>query len=212
MKTRITLIAMIALATPTASILPGCTMLGIERSQDLSEHVDETVASMDDYGDSRTELFATLAKLASEPREDLNSRFKSFSRSVDRVVSSEEDLRDSLADMRSTAKTRFLAWSEANQAYEDKDMRLGSQQQRMAAAEKFQDTVLDADRMLVESAAFVAYVKDLRRVLSNDLSDRGVSGVSGYTEKARGLDKELTEMSAPIRARLVSTFDSSAAN
>jgi len=78
---------------------------------------------------------------------------------------------------------------------------------RSDAAESFESTVVEADLMLVQSAAFVAYIKDLSRVLSNDLTDSGVSGVSNDTQKAGGFDAELVEMSKPIRSRLVAAAD-----
>jgi hypothetical protein len=195
--------ALATLAALGAVFAAGCASKGYEKSKDLAERIDATVASMDVYAASRTAAFASMAALESEPLAGLPAKFEDFSKSVDHVASADESLRDSLAEMRTSARRRFQAWGEENFAYEDEEMRTQARQRRTQAVESFKKTVKDADAMLVQSAGFVAYLSELRQVLSNDLSTKGVEGVSGFTDKARDSNHELDGMAAPVRSSLV---------
>ncbi len=199
-------ISLAVLAVMAGALASSCASdKGYQKSEDLADRIDDTVAAMDRYGASRTEAFASMSALQTEPAENLTAKFEVFSKSVDRVIASDESLRSSVAVMKATAHRRFQSWGEENLSYEDKQMRERSQSRRSDAADDFQDTVKDADEMLVESAGFVTYLSDLRRVISNDLSQNGIASAEKFSEKARDSNEDLDERSVSIRSSLVAT-------
>ncbi len=200
MRTRTTLAA---LAIAAAALASGCaTKRGYQKSEYLADEVHACVASVDAYGIHRQASFESMNALVAEPLENRPAKFETFNTSVERVVAADGALRESITAMKASAAARFKAWGEENVSYTDNDMQVRSQESRAVAAETFRRAAVDADAMLAQSAGFVTYLSDLRKVLSNDLSDNGVEGVKGFAEKARASNGKLDEMTRPTRTSL----------
>jgi hypothetical protein len=197
-----------ALALAAAGLAAGCaSKKGYQRSEYLADEVHACVASVDAYGTSRQASFESMNALLSEPVEGRPAKFETFNSSVDRVVAADGSLRGSITAMKASAATRFQSWGEENVSYRDADMQVRSQKSRAEAAETFRLAAVDADAMLVQSASFVAYLSDLRRILSNDLSEKGVAGVADFAAKARVSNGHLDEMTRPTRTSLEAAAD-----
>jgi len=204
MRTRIHLAGLAFLA---AALATGCASKGYQRSEQVSDSIHGTVAAVDAYGTSRKDSFDSMCALVAEPLDNLPAKFEAFNTSVDRVVSADGSLRGAVASMKSTAGARFQAWGRENVSYSDADMQIQSQKFRAEAAEVFRKAAQDSDAMLECSAGFVAYLSDLRKILSNDLTPKGVAGVSGFAAKARASNDRLDEMARPTRVSLGAAAD-----
>jgi hypothetical protein len=204
MRTRTSLAGLAILATAFSS---GCASKGYQRSENLADEIHATVAAVDAYGVSRQASFESMNALVAEPLESLPARFEKFNSSVDRVVSADGSLRGSLAKMKTSANERFKEWGEQNVSYADNDMQLQSQKNRADATGPFRKAVDDTDAMLEQSTGFVTYLTDLRKILANDLSPKGVASVSEFTAKARVSNAQLDELARPARTSLGAAAD-----
>jgi hypothetical protein len=204
MRTRTILAAAAVLAGVFAS---GCASRGNRKPEELVDRIHGTVAAVDACVTSRETAFDSMGALVAEPIEDLPARFETFKTDVDRVVSADGTLRGAVAAMMSAASARYRAWGRENQAYTDKDRKVRAEKSRAEAAEAFLKVAKDTDAMLEKSAGFVAGLSDLRKVLTTDLTPKGVAGVADFTAKARVSSGRLDEMALPIRNRLVAAAD-----
>jgi hypothetical protein len=184
-----------------------CATSGYKKAENLADTIDVTVAAVDAHDVSRQASLDSMDSLVAKPHDNLAARFEAFNASVDRVVSTDAKLRGAVEAMKASATKRFDAWGEQNRSYADKDMRVQSEESREDAEEAFGDAARDADGMVEQSAGFVSYLSDLRKVLSNDLSEKGVADAADFAAKARTSSGKLDDMVRPIRKSLGAAAD-----
>jgi len=184
-----------------------CATSGHRKAENLAGTIDVTVAAVDAHDVSRQASLDSMDSLVAKPHDNLSARFEAFNSSVDRVVSTDAKLRGAVDSMKASAAKRFDAWGAQNRSYADKDMRIQSEENRVEAEEAFSEAAKDADGMLEQSAGFVSYLSDLRKVLSNDLSEKGVADAADFAAKARTTSGKLDDMARPIRKSLGAAAD-----
>ena len=205
MRTRIAFVAPALLA---AALVAGCSSTrGHQNSKALEDSIRDTVAAVDTCGSCRSAALASMNTVLAEPIENLDARYATFDGCVDRVVASDASLRSAVAAMKSSAAERYRSWGEESLTYDDDEMQVRSQKGRSEARESFRGIEIDVDAMLLQSAAFVTYLSDFRRVLSNDLSRKGVADVRDFAEKAQDSSDDLDGMGKDLRKKLGTAAD-----
>jgi hypothetical protein len=191
------------------ALAAGCaSRTGQQRSGDLEVRIQDTVGAVDSYGASRAAALDSMNMLIGEPLENLEAKFETFNTCVDRVVTSDRSLRGCVDAMKTSANARYRAWGEDNIAYADEDMQVRSQESRAEATASFRAIEKDSEAMLDQSTGFVTYLVDFRRVLSNDLSRKGVTGVRDFARKALASDGELEDLARALRKKLGAAAES----
>lgn len=185
-----------------ASLAAGCAASGYERSQDVADAMRAAVAAAESFGRARQAAFDAMNALAEEPLENLPAKFKTFSASVDGVTGAESYFRSSVVDAKTSAGRRFQAWEREDATYSNPSIQARSQQRRAEARGAVDKAGADADAMLEQAAGFVSYLSDLRKLLSNDLTPKGVAGIADLARNARAANGRLDQMARPTIASL----------
>jgi PBP1b-binding outer membrane lipoprotein LpoB len=203
-----TAIAAVAVVAVVASLAAGCaSSSGYEKSQDTAGAMKAAVDSATAFSNSRQAAFDTMNTLTAEPLDGLPAKFQAFSAAVDTVVSSEASFRTSIAGMKSASASRFEAWKAEDATYTNPAIQARSQQRRGEAQDIVNKASADADAMLVQAANFTSYLSDLRKLLSNDLTPKGVAGISDLAGNARASNGRLHQMAQPTIASLTAASD-----
>jgi hypothetical protein len=194
-------------AVAVALVAAGCASRGYEKSQDTASAMQAAVTSANAFGSSRQGAFDAMNALTAEPLDGLPAKFEAFSKAVDGVVAAEGSFRSSVAGMKSAAAARFDAWEKEDATYTNPAIQERSRQRRAESQETVSKASTDADAMLEQAAGFVSYLSDLRKLLSNDLTPKGVAGVSDLAQNARASNGRLHQMAQPTLASLTAAAD-----
>jgi len=197
-------IAAVALASVAAA---GCASKGYEKSQDTAGAMQAAVASANAFGASRQTAFDAMNALTAEPLEGLPAKFEAFSKAVDSVAASEGSFRSAVAGMKSASAARFQAWEKEDATFENPAIQARSQQRRGEAQETVNKASADCDATLEQAAGFVSYLSDLRKLLSNDLTPKGVAGIADLAQNARASNGRLHQLAQPTLASLTAASD-----
>lgn len=187
----------VAASIVAAALAAGCASQGYQKSQDTAGAMQAAVDSANAFGSARQGAFDTMNALTSEPYEGLPAKFDAFNKAVDGVVSAEANFRSSIAGMKSAAAARFEAWEKEDATYTNPAIQARSQQRRGEAQGAVTKASTDADAMLEQAAGFVSFLGDLRKLLSNDLTPKGVAGVDDLVRNAKASNGRLHQMATP---------------
>lgn len=187
----------LSVALVAAFAVSGCASRGYGKSEDTAHVMQAAVESTQTFGVSRQAAFDAMNQLTSEPYEGLPAKFESFSSAVDVVASSEKALRSGIGSIRPAASSRFAAWEKENATFENAGIQARSQQRLTEAQAMVEKAAAGGDSMLEQAGAFVSYLNDLRKLLSNDLTPKGVAGCADLVQNARSSNGRLHTMATP---------------
>jgi hypothetical protein len=109
--------------------------------------------------------------------------------------------------MQGAARKRFADWEASEAAYTTESIRARSQQNRGEAERLFQASVDAAAEMDRQGKGFVAYISDIRMLLSNDLTPRGVESTKDLAQNAKASNGKLHQLTQPTIAALRAAAD-----
>ena len=102
---------------------------------------------------------------------------------------------------------KFVALLAEDATYTNPAIQARSQQRRGEAQDVVNKASADADAMLQQAGTFTSYLADLRKLLSNDLTPKGVASISDLAQNARASNGRLHQMAQPTIASLTAASD-----
>lgn len=196
-----------AIVFAVAVLAAGCASKGYQQSQDTAGAMQAAVTSANAFGASRQGAFDAMNSLTAEPLDGLPAKFEAFSKAVDSVAAAEASFRSSVAGMKAAAAARFQAWEADDATLTNPAIQARSQQNRSEAQGTVAKASGDADAMLEQAAGFVSYLSDLRQMLSNNLTPKGISSVADLAQNARASNGRLHQMAQPTLASLTAASE-----
>jgi hypothetical protein len=127
---------------------------------------------------------------------------------VDGVTSAGADLEKSIAGMKEAAGKRFADWEAGEAAYTTEAVPARSQQRRGEARGLFDASVAAAEEMDRQGKGFMAFLVDIRMLLSNDLTPKGIEGTKDLVQNARASNGRLHQLTQPTVTALKAAADS----
>ncbi len=185
-------LAALALA---AALIAGCSSTGYDKASDTASSLQKAAEGIDQSSNQVEAVLTALSDLANNPGADLKPQYKKFDTSVSTLFSTAEDVASAATGMKEKGNDYFKSWDEQLAQIKNEDIKHRSAERRLEVQKRF----TDVKRSYLESSdafkPFMSDLKDIRTVLSTDLTVGGVASIKGVAGKA---DKD----AVPLRSAL----------
>jgi uncharacterized phage infection (PIP) family protein YhgE len=176
-----------------AVIFSGCATSGYKQAdktgQGIAEFRDEVLNVKKAVDESMTALNQTAEAAATDPRK----AFDTFSKSVDKVESARNKAAKRAADVKAAGAEYFKQWEAQLATISNPDTRALAQKRK----DKLNETFSKVGPLLEEAKKdfdpFLANLKDLRTLLSQDLTVAGVDAAKSPIKKSRASGVKVQE-------------------
>ncbi len=194
------LLATLLLASVT--FISGCMTTGRDRSVDTSKSIE---AVEKDIRKMLVQIDATgssLGALVMADQPNLDKSFATYSKSLDKLENEGENLLSQVDDMKAEKKEYFSEWEKQGDTFTNPEIRRLSETRRNELA-KIYDSVPEA--AIGIRGSYNAYLKNLMEIkqyLSNDLTPKGVEGITPIVEQSAHEREALKASLQPVLAAL----------
>jgi len=200
----------VALTALCATLMAGCTTSssGYKKSDKTGDAI-KTVR--DDIGTVKIAVDGTLTGLdglVASATTDPRGPFEAFAKSVDKLDSAAAKTQKDAATMRERADAYFQQWETQNSGVKSEEIRKLSQERRAKVQDTFSRIRSAAQDAKDSLPAYQSDLKDLRTILSSDLTVAGIDASKKVIEKTKAsglqvqknLDKLIDEMNSVATA------------
>ncbi len=191
----------LAAALLLAPALPACTSNSGAQRIDSTTSTMAGIESLLDEGEARLDtVIASLDQM--EQAENLDRSFREFDRNLRAVEDTAAKVRSRRVALQANAAEHIIQWrAEERQITGERAQEISDQRRR-----EFERTVSNVgselDDLGVAYEPLIARLRDLRSVLSNDLTRPGVERARPLRDNAIDLAQELRDQSAETRAAI----------
>ena len=169
----------------TAAFSAGCHTVGYDKSDATAQSYKAAAAEVQTQSRALETTMAALQDLLNKPAGDLRPQFEWYKISLDRLVDAAERTEKTGHAMRKKGADYLETWNRelATMTYEY--VRKSSETRRVEVGQD-----LDAINQRYEESAnvvgpLIAYLEDIRRALSTDLTPGGLAAVKGIVTNAQ---------------------------
>lgn len=164
--------------------LAGCTSTGYQKGDVAAVSMQKAAGEVQVESQAMDKSIAALKDLVEQPNGDLRPYFKRFSRSVDQLIASAQRTENTGQRMREKNAAYLQAWDQQLQTIEYQHIRELSEARKAEVTTR----VGAVDRRYQESQAavqpLIAYLLDIRKALSADLTPGGLDALKGIVQNA----------------------------
>lgn len=160
-------------------LLAGCATSPVERQQSVTDSLTDV---KNDMTAARTQLNSTIASLNSLVQADPNhlvDAYQQYASDVSALNRRAEDIRESRGEMREHRDDWLAEWSESFENVQNRELKQVSEERRGQIASRFNDIATSLDQANDSLRPLLHNLDDVRQVVGNDLTERGVSAVAG---------------------------------
>ncbi|HIJ88639.1 MAG TPA: DUF2959 family protein [Desulfuromonadales bacterium] len=181
-----------------ASFLGGCATTGMDRSVKTSNSIkdmDSEIRKMDVQLDVTA---ASLEALVRSEKSDLKKPFHTYSNELEKLEHEGKKVIKRLDDMKSHSKEYFGEWEKQGDTFTNAEIRNLSDQRRSKLAEIYAQVPAAG---LGIKGAYNEYLIDLKEILkylSNDLTPKGIEGITPVAGKSVQNLNALKESLKPV--------------
>jgi hypothetical protein len=184
--------------------LCGCATTGYQMSDTTAAGLQRASQNLSTETRTLEATLTSLNDLVNKPTGDLRTQFLLFSRSLDQATASSHATQDSLNDVRREGTTYFSTWDRQSTNITNADIRTRSQARRKEVGEQFDSTLGRFRDAQSAVKPVLAYLEDIRKALSVDLTTDGLSGTKDIVENANvssaGALKGLKQSASEVKA------------
>lgn len=168
----------------TSTFLGGCTTTGMDRSvktsnsiQEVDNEIRKMVVQIDVTGTALDSLV-----LAREP--DLKKPFNTYSESLEKLDKEGKKVLKRLDEMKEQSTAYFAEWEKQGDAFTNPQIRELSAERRSALAELYAQVPKAGSGIRGSYHAYLTDLKEIQLYLSNDLTAKGIEGITPVAQKS----------------------------
>jgi hypothetical protein len=184
-----------ALAVSLAVIAAGCSSRGYQTGESAATAARNTKSSISSYSERTQAVLGSMGSLFKEPYQDLPTKYEAFRKDVDTLGISSSNLSSSVTSLKSSVDARFKAWDQENANLTSREVRMHSEERREQVFESWQQAQAPLEAGVARTKALATQFDDLKKLLANDLTPKGVESASGLADKARSEAEKIVDAS-----------------
>ncbi len=190
----------------------GCQTTGYQKSDAAALNSQVAATHMQAEGEALAATLTSLNDLIHQPATDAKPQFVQFSAALDRLHGTAKQAAKSLDHIGRKRAAYFKVWDKEIAALENEEIRQRSQARRAEVNNQFDATRQQCDEAQNGLLPLIAYLQDLRKALSTDLTRNGLIAAQpslvNANERARQVQTDLTEANAALDALSARTSSS----
>lgn len=185
----------------TVSFLGGCATTGLDRSVKTSNSirdVDKEIRKMSTQIDVTAKSLDTLVKAQNS---DLKKSFSKYSDNLDDLDKEGKRVIKRLDEMKSHSKEYFAEWEKQGDTFSNSEIRELSEQRRSKLAAIYAQVPAAGAGIKGAYNAYLTDLKEIKLYLANDLTPKGIEGITPVANKSvQNLDTLKTSFQPVIAA------------
>jgi hypothetical protein len=168
----------------TAAFLGGCATTGIDRSVKTSNSIQEVDNEIRKMSVQIDVTAASLYTLVNTGKPDLKKSFDSYSDNVVKLDKEGNKVLKRIEEMKSRSKEYFGEWEKQGDTFTNAEIRELSEQRRSRLAELYARVPAAGAGIKGTYHAYLTDLKEIQKYLSNDLTPKGIEGISPVANKS----------------------------
>jgi len=156
----------------------GCASTPVERQKDTARSLAEVRDGMAATEQQIDKTLESLNALMSAPPEKRGQAYAQYARDVDTLKKQTEQIRQNRTEMREQRDRWLSGWQDAQKNVQSPELKEISQERRAEIAARFDRVTQSADAASEAFTPLIRNLEDVKTVLGNDLSERGIDAVS----------------------------------
>ena len=185
----------------------GLAQIGCSTSSTGAQRIDGTTSTMAgleeqiEQGEEQLEnMIVAMANL--DGAEDLDRAFREYDRSIRGLESTAQSIRSRRVTMQTRATEHSTLWRSESSQLTDREAQNISEQRRREFEETISDAGGEIDELIIGYEDLIAKARELRTVLSNDLTRQGVDMTNDLRGEIAAMARELQGESARTRGEV----------
>jgi hypothetical protein len=187
----------------SVAALSGCKTETYETGEATGKSIQSAANGIDRGITTLDATMNSLNDLVHHPAPDLAPQFAAFSKNLKQLDSQAEDVRRESGSMESKGKSYFTQWDAQIASITNEDLKARSMERRQEVDARFKQIKADYALARDKFKPLLGNLKDVRSVLSSDLTSSGVATVKPtvetLTKEAADVKTALTDLSAEFR-------------
>lgn len=168
----------------TVSFLGGCATTGMDRSIKTSNSIRDVDSEIRKMMVQIDLTAASLDALVSPGVTDLKKPFDNYSDNVAKLESEGDRVLKRLDEMKANSKEYFGEWEKQGDTFTNADIRELSEERRIKLAAIYAQVPAAGTGIKGSYHAYLTDLKEIRKYLSNDLTPRGIEGITPVANKS----------------------------
>lgn len=181
-KHSLALFAMLLLGT--ASFLGGCATTGMDRSVKTSNSMRDVDSEIRKMMVQIDVTAASLDSLVNPGKTDLKKSFDSYSDNLAKLDKEGTKVLKRLDEMKANSKEYFDEWEKQGDTFSNSEIRELSEQRRGKLAEIYAQVPAAGAGIKGSYHAYLTDLKEIQKYLSNDLTPKGIEGITPVANKS----------------------------
>jgi hypothetical protein len=165
--------------------LSGCSHLPYQAAANISGHSSGVQSATQKVAGRVDKTMASLDTLINKPSGSLGSDFKQFSSRFDSLKSGYSDLKSAISKVSSEQGSYMATWEKQIQSISSPDIQAVAKSNYSSAQGDFSRFTNRAKTTETSGGSLMAYLGNMKKYLSTDLSASGIQGASGLLGKAK---------------------------
>jgi len=168
----------------TASFLGGCATTGMDRSVKTSNSIRDVDSEIRKMMAQIDLTAASLDALVSPGITDLKKPFDNYADNVAKLESEGDRVIKRMDEMKANSKEYFGEWEKQGETFTNPDIRQLSEERRSKLAAIYAQVPEAGVGIKGSYHAYLTDLKEIRRYLSNDLTPKGIEGITPIAHKS----------------------------
>ena len=168
----------------TASFMGGCATTGMDRSLKTSNSIRDVDSEIRKMAAQIDVTAVSLDSLVNTGNPDLKKSFNTYSDNLDKLESEGKRVLKRLEEMKSHSKEYFEEWEKQGDAFTNSEIRELSEQRRSKLAGVYAQVPAAGAGIKGSYHAYLTDLKEIQKFLSNDLTPKGIEGITPVANKS----------------------------
>ena len=186
----------------TASFMGGCATTGMDRSVKTSSSIKDVDSEIKKMNVQIDVTAASLEALLKSDKSDLKKPFNNYANELEKLEHEGKKVNKRLDEMKAHSKDYFAEWEKQGDKFTNAEIRDLSDQRRSKLAEIYAQ--VPAAGMGIKGAynEYLTDLKEIQKYLSNDLTPKGIEGITPIAGKSVQNLNALKESLKPVLSAL----------
>ncbi|MFA7404424.1 MAG: DUF2959 family protein [Pelobacteraceae bacterium] len=168
----------------TVPFMAGCASTGMDRSVKTSNSIRDVDSEIRKMTVQIDVTAASLDFLVRSEKSDLKKSFDSYSDNLAKLDKEGKKVLKRLDEMKSHSKEYFAEWEKQGDAFTNSEIRELSEQRRSRLAEVYAQVPAAGAGIKGSYHAYLTDLKEIQMYLSNDLTPKGIEGITPVANKS----------------------------
>lgn len=184
-----------------AAFLSGCATTGMDRSVKTSNSIREVDKEIRKMIVQIDVTAASLDSLVTPGNPNLKKSFNSYSDNLAKLDSEGKRVLKRIDQMKSRSNEYFAEWEKQGDTFTNPDIRALSEERRIKLAGIYAQVPASASGIKGTYQEYLTGLKEIQKFLSNDLTPKGIEGITPVANKSvQDLDALKTSLKPVIAA------------